>query len=263
VAGAVLVVAAGIVGYVRVRLSGDSADRTAPPDFPALTSRETFGDDGVAHEPDGDSIESLSVEGEYPEAADEVILFVHGFNTTDSEARDQGYTAQVGVESAAQTTEAATTLPLPVVVFSWDSDRSWDVAKEVADSNGVLLAKWLADRASHQQVHLVGHSLGARVICESLRELASNVESPDQGGENNASEESVIASVTLLGGAIPAASLARDGRYGSAIETVAPTFANFYSRNDRVLSWVYSRSRRLPRGLTPRLKPTITTFNMI
>jgi hypothetical protein len=80
------------------------------------------------------------------------------------------------------------------------------------------------------------------VICESLRELASNAESPNQGAENNGSQESVIASVALLGGAIPADSATREGQYGSAIETMAPTFANFYSRNDRVLSWLYRAS---------------------
>ncbi len=244
VAGVVLVLGASIVAYVRVQTSGDSADRAAPSEFPALTSRETFGDDGAAREPDSDFTDSLSTEGEYPETAEEMILLVHGFNTTDSEARDQGYTAQVGVESAAQTTESETTLPLPVVVFSWDSDRSWSVAKEVADSNGALLAEWLADRPNQQQIHLVGHSLGTRVICESLHELASNAESPNQGAENNGSQESVIASVTLLGGAIPADSATREGQYGSAIETMAPTFANFYSRNDRVLSWLYRVSDR-------------------
>ncbi len=59
VGGLVLALAAGIVAHVRVRTSGDSAYRGAPFDFPSLTSRETFGDDGAVRDPDGDSTDSL------------------------------------------------------------------------------------------------------------------------------------------------------------------------------------------------------------
>lgn len=53
-----------------------------------------------------------------------------------------------------------------------------------------------------------------------------------------------LASVSLLGGAIPYDSVVEDGRYGDAIGAVDAPVSNFYSHNDKVLSWVYRASDR-------------------
>jgi len=74
--------------------------------------------------------------------------------------------------------------------------------------------------------------LGARVVGETLRELRA------------AGRTDALASVSLLGGAIPADSVERDARYGDAISAVDAPVTNFYSGRDRVLGWVYRLSDR-------------------
>jgi len=154
-----------------------------------------------------------------------LFVFVHGFDTGEEGARDQAYTAQLGLEETA--------VPSPVVGYSWDADRSWGDAKSIADENGQLLADWLIDRdgAVEQSLHLFGYSLGARVSCEAVRALAAD------------GHTGVVDSVSLLGGAIPRDSVELDGRYGETLGTV-PVVGNFYSENDRVLGWVYRVSDR-------------------
>ncbi|WP_049906177.1 DUF726 domain-containing protein [Halorubrum aidingense] len=164
--------------------------------------------------------------------ADAVVLFVHGLGADAASARDQAYTARLGL--AAATGATTETGGPPVVGYSWASNVDWGPAKRTADANAAPLADWLTAWADDdgQPVHLFAHSLGARVTGATLRELA------DRGRTD------VLASVSLFGGAIPDDSVAADGRYGSAIAAVdAPVF-NFHSRNDRVLGWVYRASDR-------------------
>jgi pimeloyl-ACP methyl ester carboxylesterase len=152
-----------------------------------------------------------------------LFVFVHGFDTDDDTARDQAYATQVGLESLR---------PRPVVTYSWDSDVDWGPAKEIADANAAPLADWLvgwAD-ADGRPVHLIGYSLGARVIGETLRRLA-------ESGQTD-----VVDSVSLLGGAIPHDSVEREGRYGEAIAALNGPVNNFHNQNDRVLGWVYRLS---------------------
>ena len=160
--------------------------------------------------------------------ADAVVLYVHGLGADAESARDQAYTAQLGLTAATGSDGP------PVIGYSWASNVDWGPAKETADANGAPLADWLTAWADDdgRPIHLFAHSLGARVTGAALRELAER------------GRTDVLASVSLFGGAIPNDSVAVDGRYGSAIAAVdAPVF-NFHSRNDRVLGWVYRASDR-------------------
>ncbi|ERH12738.1 MAG: hypothetical protein J07HB67_01764, partial [halophilic archaeon J07HB67] len=212
------VITAGGTGalYVLSELQSSDGDYTAPTSFPAVSTRNAFADDGTPQF-DGDH-PTPRVEGQLP--ATPTVLFVHGFQTDHAAARDQAHTAAVGFDETAR--------PLPTVVYSWDANREWGVAKSVADGNGPALAAWLAD--ADGPVHVVAHSLGARVTCEALRVLA------------DAESSGSVASVSLLGGAVPRASLASDGRYGPAVAVTDAPVANYHSRNDRVLDWVYRLS---------------------
>ena len=166
------------------------------------------------------------------DGADAVVLFVHGLGADAESARDQAYTARLGL--AAATGATAESDGPPVVGYSWASNDDWGPAKVTADENAAPLADWLAEwaEADGRSIHLFAHSLGARVTGAAIRELAER-------GRTDALE-----SVSLFGGAIPNDSVATDGRYGSAIASIdAPVF-NFHSRNDRVLGWVYRASDR-------------------
>ena len=229
------VVATGGAGaaYVVSELQSSDGDYTAPASFPAVLTRDAFAEDGTPQF-DGDR-PTPRVEGTLPETP--TVVFVHGFQADHAAARDQAYTAAVGL--------GETERPLPTVAYSWDANREWGVAKSVAEGNGPTLAAWLAD--ADGPIHVVAHSLGTRVTCEALRELAADGAS------------SPLASVSLLGGAVPRTSLASDGRYGPAVAGTDAPVVNYHSRNDRVLDWVYRLSDGtravgydgLPDGATP------------
>ncbi|KAA9395945.1 DUF726 domain-containing protein [Haloarcula sp. CBA1130] len=211
----------GLIGgggaYVYWSLRGDSGDYSAPDSQPVVTTRGLLDPaDEPAFETDGTwSFDDASA----------VFLFVHGFSTDAETALDNAYTAQVALEG---TTSA------PVVAYSWDSNVDWEQAKANAEANSTPLAQWLVEWAETdgRPIHLLAHSLGARVTGETLRALA----------ERGATD--ALASVSLLGGAIPYNSVVQGGRYGDAIGTVDAPVSNFYSHNDRVLSWIYRASDR-------------------
>lgn len=217
--GTVGVVATGGL-YVASELRGDDGDYTAPGSFPMVSTRNRFDENGdpVGDREDGD----YDLVGEWsPGDADVVVLFVHGLNAEEPDAPDQAYTAGVALEAAG---------PDPFVAgYSWDSDRDWEVARSIADDNGPRLATWLADWRDDggRPVHVLAHSLGARVTCEALRVLAER------------DRTDAVASASLLGGAIDDDRVHTDGRYGEAIETAAGRLANYHNRTDRVLDWLY------------------------
>lgn len=208
--------------YVTRALDGDTAAYDAPETQPMVTTRGRL-----------DTADPTERVGSWDfGGADAIVLFVHGLGADAESARNQAYTVRLGLVAAMEAT-AETAAP-PVVGYSWASNTDWAPAKQTADANAAPLADWLAAWADDdgRPIHLFAYSLGARVAGSTLRELA------DRGRTD------ALASVSLLGGAIPNNSVAADGRYGSAIATIdAPVF-NFHSRNDRVLGWMYRASDR-------------------
>lgn len=214
--GVALAVAGG--RYVARELGGDAGGYTAPGDQPMVTTRRP-----------GEAVGPAATTGSWSfDDADELFVFVHGFDTDAEGARDQAYTAERGLA------EARPSEPPPVVGYGWGSDVEWAAAKRIADANAEPLADWVTEWADDdgRPVHLLGYSLGARVTGETLRELASR-------GRTGA-----LASASLLGGAIPYDSVTRGGRYGAAIAAADAPVWNFHSANDRVLGWVYRGSDR-------------------
>jgi esterase/lipase superfamily enzyme len=102
----------------------------------------------------------------------------------------------------------------------------------MADANAAPLAAWLTEWADTdgRPIHVVGYSLGARVTCEALGRLA------------DAGRTDAVASVSLLGGAIPNDTVGQDARYGEAIGAVDGPVTNFHNADDRVLGWIYRLS---------------------
>jgi predicted esterase len=225
----------GLLGgglYVARSLDGDFGGYDAPATQPMVSTRGRL-----------DTADPTERSGSWEfDGAGAVVLFVHGLGADAESARDQAYTARLGL--AAATGAAAESDALPVIGYSWASDADWGPAKRAADANAAPLADWLAAWADEdgRPVHLFAHSLGARVTGAALRELA------DRG------HTGTLASVSLFGGAVPDESVAAEGRYGPAVAaTDAPVF-NFHSRNDRVLGWAYraaDRTRAVGHGGLP------------
>ena len=208
--------------YVQQSLQGDDGDLVAPADYPRLSTRGVFDDEGNVNASVVDATPERRGDWSGVDAeADALVAYVHGLGAAEPEALNQAYTTRTALRDQ--------DVPHPVVSYTWDSDRDWAPAKRTADANGPALADWL-DRWADEDgrpVHVVAHSLGARVVCEALRSLA------DAGREN------AVATVSLLGGAIPENSVQTDARYGDAIETATPRLVNFHSGRDDVLGWLY------------------------
>ena len=208
--------------YVANELDAGFADYEAPETQPMVSTRGRL-----------EATDPTTRSGSWDlDGSDAVALFVHGLGADAESARDQAYTARLGLAAATEgSTEAE---GLPVIGYSWASNVDWGPAKATADENAVPLADWLVRWAETdgRPVHLFAHSLGARVTGATLRELA------DRGRTD------VLGSASLFGGAIPRDSVGVDGEYGAAIDALDAALYNFHSREDRVLGWVYRASDR-------------------
>lgn len=202
-------------------------------DFPQVSTREHFEWYGALDEDDHDETDYSVVNGSNlpgsggGDAPDQLVVFVHGWLNTPETALD-------GFETVARAL-ATNGYHQPVVGFSWDSyNYSWWVAKHVARANGPKLANFVdtyGERNPDTEVVLVGHSLGARVVVETLQALETRFEAPDAVGH-----------VALLGGTLRAKDVAADGAFGRVIASFggdAFAFENYYSGNDEVLDWAF------------------------
>lgn len=97
----------------------------------------------------------------------------------------------------------------------------WTVAKTRAGMTGAALAELIA-RTDEGPYVLVGHSLGARVMVTAAQTLATRP------------GPSRIETMHLLGAAV-----GRKGHWQSLEAAVRGTVWNYWSRNDRVLRWMY------------------------
>lgn len=209
---------------------GDNGDYTAPDDYPLVSTRGQFDDDGDLKA--GYSRTAYDVEGNWSnyraDGDTEIVIFVHGWNIDEPGGRDAAYTCEVALEQ--------NDYDQFHVGFTWDSDKGggldngWNEGKEIARKNGPKLAQWIADHNDDGglPVRIVAHSLGARVTAEALEEL--------RGWDR----ENAVESATLLGGAIDDQEVETDEPYGADIEYAARSFYNYYKTDDEVLDWAYS-----------------------
>ena len=97
------------------------------------------------------------------ECPESLVIFVHGYN---NDAAD----AQAGTNAVAGAL-AANGYGGTVVGFSWNGDVDFEAAEQSANLNGKILANVLLEIKEicpDTKLHLIGHSLGARVIMVAL-----------------------------------------------------------------------------------------------
>jgi pimeloyl-ACP methyl ester carboxylesterase len=166
----------------------------------------------------------------------EVAIYVHGVWASKMAALEQADRTRL--------TLATDHYSIPVIGFSWDSNTSvgpdgWNNAKNIANQNGPKLAHFLVDylttcKQNHQDVkiRLIGHSLGSRVIFNSLLNLDKNPIWKNKGFK--------IESVTLLGAAVNEEMPAKNTPFGTAIKDVVHKFFNLYDPSDVMLLISYN-----------------------
>ncbi len=223
-AGAGLAVTGGMTGTA---LAGKGDDCDPDGDIGRLDTSDhidTTWYGSVYHEDEYDDDEYELVGADLPEEPDELLVHVHGWQND----RDCGIDA---IETTAETYEDVE-YEGTVTGLTWDSEYAWWNAKEIAEKNALKLAAFLREFAEDNpdtEIRLQGHSLGARVLAETVLELH---ESDDEDDE-------LVTSVVFLAGAIDDDSVSLDGEYGEAIESVVDHAENFWMEDDSVLNWAY------------------------
>lgn len=159
---------------------------------------------------------------------DEVAIIVHGWDNNEDNAREKFATA---VQKLTQQTYAGR-----YVGYSWDADISgggvWNGPRKAANRNGTHLAQFLVDLRNacmNSRIHLLGHSLGARVVLSALNVLNERDDWLDWYK---------LHSVCLFGAAVDNETPAV-APYDSAIRGETGRTFNFYSTEDDVLSGLY------------------------
>ncbi len=231
VAAGVTALGVGGVGTAAA-FSGDDGDITGPADFPRATTRDHFDitwyDD--VYLTDGHTASDYDTVGSIPgwNGADpaEVVISVHGWLTSADAAPDHFATVSHSLSRNGH--------DAPVVGFSYDADTgmtNWWPAVEIAKRNGTKLANFLTDYAARSPgttFRIIGHSLGAAVTVETITSL------------NNWGYRDLLASGTLLGGAVDNDAVSTGGEYGDDIGSAVGQFDNFWKDGDDVLNWAYT-----------------------
>ena len=182
-----------------------------------------------------------------------LAIAVHGWTNPPMDGQDKFLRAQASLRQLGYNG--------PVVGFSWDSDtqrcpldfpvigdaicfitgdklRGFDEGKEIADGNGPKLAAFLGDFKAHcpcTAIHLMGHSLGARVVLQTLQAFAE-----DRSLRWSQLGAGRIDDVHLFGAAVNNESPQLNKDFGESIQNEVEKIYNYYSKEDWVLSEPYN-----------------------
>jgi hypothetical protein len=173
----------------------------------------------------------------------EIAIYVHGVWASRQSAIEQVQRVDISLKEG-------NNYDIPIVGFSWDSDtiqnrNGWEIAKVIANNNGKLLADLIVDYKAacpSDEVRLISHSLGARVVLSALQSL------------HDESRGSIIRSVHLMGAAVDDEQVSTNNSLclsnipplpcsGKAIEsTVQTKLYNLHNPEDNMLhpDWVYT-----------------------
>lgn len=180
---------------------------------------------GVSLESAGEAFPEISLRESEPATSEipdtsELVIYIHGYDTSP----------EVGRRLAATFEAALSEESPPVVAAPWRATHDQEAttteeegekfaeAEANASEDGQKLAAWLRDNAGERTVRLVGYSLGARVAVSAVDALADSTVD--------------LASVSLLGPALPGGSLCADGEYD--LEAARAVFS-YRSENDAVI----------------------------
>lgn len=157
-------------------------------------------------------------------APDETVVFVHGWLANER--------ASLGRMSMMRYTLRENGYDNGIVGFSWDTDEvahRWKLGRRIAERNGPKLAQFVYDyrERTGSDVRLVSNSLGARVVLEAARSLyLSDVHDS-------------VESISMMGAAADADSVALDGRYGKPVREAVGEVHNYWISHDGILNQQY------------------------
>ena len=180
----------------------------------------------------------------------EMVVLIHGFN---NDAEEAGRSYQ-GFREQQRLLDEAQPWPLDEILADlfWPGDADWRAldgldflaypkAVTTAREAGTRLATYLASLPQLQRVHFLGHSLGCRVVLETIRALQA------QGSL-------AIGRVCLMAAAVPTFMVEPDGRLADSLRACERVLI-LYSDADRVLRFAFPPGQSVadgPEGFLPR-----------
>jgi Alpha/beta hydrolase of unknown function (DUF900) len=184
----------------------------------------------------------------YLKCPEEVAILIHGWNPNPLSKVKDFNRASMSID--------ANRYHIPTIGVLWPSDNTlsssstaleslaaWTTAKENAFKTGPKLGQFLTDFKDHCKdttIHIVAHSLGARVIDSMLSSLGSNVEWKSSGYQ--------IGTIQFLGAAI-SSNMPDIHATGAFIQDYVGSFYNLYSSADHLLKEVYPLAERFDKAL--------------
>lgn len=166
-----------------------------------------------------------------------IVVFVHGWEESEKNVEERLNRVKLSLANNNYTG--------PLIGFSWPSDTVWLGAQFIAQANGPKLAKLIdniTDDCPDAKIRIIAHSMGARVVLNSLESLHQN---PHWTTKNIK-----IASVHLMGAAVDDEEVSNRSEfvtfdqtnwgspkldYGEAIAEEVINFTNLFSSKDAVL----------------------------
>ena len=166
-----------------------------------------------------DLTDGSSTDDHVPHGVDELCIFAHGWNGTES-SDDNAHALELALEHNGY--------EVPVAAARWEADtvNFWG-AESNADVAGERLADWLREYRSQNPettLRLLGHSLGARVSLATLSALAGDL---------------TLETVSLFGAAVDEDDVCDDGTYADGIRESAERVYAYNSRDDDVICTIY------------------------
>lgn len=172
----------------------------------------------------------VNLRPEQPEPSDvpgdsDLIVYLHGFDTPPEYGRRLAATFETALPADAS----------PVVAAPWraaheveattqeEGGEKFAQAEQNADEDGQKLATWLRENAGDRTVRLVGYSLGTRTVLSTVDAL--DAEAVD------------LASVSLLGPAVPGSAVCADSGYDLS---AARAVFGYRSERDQVLCQAFA-----------------------
>jgi esterase/lipase superfamily enzyme len=178
----------------------------------------------------------------------DVILFLHGYNQSFSEAGRDAAELALGLPFRGVPVFYAWPSQDSVFHYNWDSTRARRAEPHVRE-----LIRAIVDRLHPDHFHIVAHSMGNRTMVEGLLDLS----------RERSDLPRRITSLTLLSPDLDRQLFERQtaGRLGR----IAGRITLFVNRRDRALRLAEDRNGGVPLGLlrgTPLVAPEITTIDI-
>lgn len=185
------------------------------------------------------------IKGKIPQNTENLLIHIHGWRNNQKSGEKR--IKQINQLFKQQGYEGT------ILGLNWDSNCIWWNAKKLAKENAKILTKYIKKHKKQNpqtRIHLQGHSLGTKIVLETIKNLQTN--------------KNQIQTAILLGGAVPQKQNQLKGKYGKTIQKTTKKTENYYTPHDKVLKLLsyYEKNKLIGQQKTPQPRPkNLTNHN--